>query len=180
MNGLNIPHVLEPQQDSTLAGTVQKNVDAVRAVEGVPHINHPNFGWALTAEVLTQVENNRLLEPNVVRAFEGSVVAPLRRAAKEVFPASALAAGSFAESGSEDARAEAVALYDALIATIRRVLAQMEDSETLAAIVEELRIVIRTGREAKVLLEKLRDEEGAGIFGGEGRRDAEPKKPKDR
>ena len=131
-------------------------------------------------DLLDEFENNRLLEPNVVRSFEVAVSAPLRRAAKEVFPASSLAASSFAESGSEDARAEAVALYDALIATIRRVLAQMADSETLAAIVEDLRIVIRTGREARVLLEKLRDEEGAGIFGSESRRDGEPDKPKDR
>lgn len=62
VNGLNIPHVLEPQRDSTLVGTVQKNVDAVRGVAGVPHINHPNFAWALSHEVLAQVRGDRLLE----------------------------------------------------------------------------------------------------------------------
>lgn len=62
VNGLNIPGVIVPLKDSTLLGTVQKNVDAVRAVEGVPHINHPNFGWALSAEILAQVKNDKLLE----------------------------------------------------------------------------------------------------------------------
>jgi hypothetical protein len=62
INGLNIPHVLEPRTDSTILGTIQKNVDAVRAVEGVPHINHPNFGWALDHEILMQVERDKLLE----------------------------------------------------------------------------------------------------------------------
>jgi hypothetical protein len=37
-------------------------VDAIREVEGVPHINHPNFEWAFGAEELAQVENDRLLE----------------------------------------------------------------------------------------------------------------------
>lgn len=62
VNGLNIPRVIEPRSDSTLLGTIQRNVDAVREVEGVPHINHPNFGWALPQEILAQVRNNRLLE----------------------------------------------------------------------------------------------------------------------
>jgi predicted metal-dependent phosphoesterase TrpH len=62
VNGLNLPHVVAAQTDSTLLGTIQKNVDAVRHVEGVPHINHPNFGWAIDKETLAQVENDRLLE----------------------------------------------------------------------------------------------------------------------
>jgi hypothetical protein len=62
VNGLNLPHVIAPQTDSTLLGTIQKNVDAVRHVEGVPHINHPNFGWAIDQETLAQVQNDRLLE----------------------------------------------------------------------------------------------------------------------
>jgi hypothetical protein len=62
VNGLNIPHVIAPRQDSTLVGTIQANVDAVREVQGVPHINHPNFRWAFDHRVLAQVRNDRLLE----------------------------------------------------------------------------------------------------------------------
>jgi predicted metal-dependent phosphoesterase TrpH len=62
VNGLNIPGVIAPKTDTTLLGTIQKNIDAVRAAEGVPHINHPNFGWALNADVLAQVKNDKLIE----------------------------------------------------------------------------------------------------------------------
>jgi hypothetical protein len=62
VNGLNIPGLIEPRTDSTLVGTIQQNVDAVREVNGVPHINHPNFRWAFGAAELLQVRNDRLLE----------------------------------------------------------------------------------------------------------------------
>ena len=62
VNGLNIPHLVQPRTDSTLLGTVQKNVDAVREVSGVPHINHPNFGWAIGQDVLARVRNDKLIE----------------------------------------------------------------------------------------------------------------------
>jgi arylsulfatase A-like enzyme/CubicO group peptidase (beta-lactamase class C family) len=62
VNGLNIPGVIVPRTDSTLLGTVQKNVDAVREAEGVPHINHPNFGWAISQDVLSKVRNDKLIE----------------------------------------------------------------------------------------------------------------------
>ncbi len=62
VNGLNIPGVIAPQTDSTLLGTIQKNVDAVRRVDGVPHINHPNFGWAITEDVLAKVKSDKLIE----------------------------------------------------------------------------------------------------------------------
>ena len=62
VNGLNVPHLIEPRFDSTLVGTIQKNVDAVREVEGVPHVNHPNFRWAFDHHVLAQVRNDKLLE----------------------------------------------------------------------------------------------------------------------
>ncbi|MBC7788321.1 MAG: PHP domain-containing protein [Anaerolineae bacterium] len=62
VNGLNLPHVVEPRTDSTLVGTIQKNVDAVREVDGVPHINHPNFRWAFGKEILAKIERDKLLE----------------------------------------------------------------------------------------------------------------------
>jgi hypothetical protein len=62
VNGLNLPHLVEPRTDSTLVGTIQRNVDAVREVEGVPHINHPNFRWAFGAAELLQIRNDRLIE----------------------------------------------------------------------------------------------------------------------
>ena len=62
VNGLNISRAVSPQADSTLLGTIQKNVDAVRNANGAPHINHPNFGWALDQATMAEVKNNNLLE----------------------------------------------------------------------------------------------------------------------
>ena len=62
VNGLNLPGLVNPRTGSTLVATIQNNVDAIREVEGVPHVNHPNFRWAFGAEELAQVENDRLLE----------------------------------------------------------------------------------------------------------------------
>jgi len=62
VNGLNLPRVVEPVVGPSLVATIQANVDAVRDAGGVPHINHPNFGWALGADELAQVDRCRLLE----------------------------------------------------------------------------------------------------------------------
>jgi len=62
VNGLNIARQVEAQSGSSVLDVLQKNVDAIRAASGVPHINHPNFQWALTGDDLRQVRNNRLFE----------------------------------------------------------------------------------------------------------------------
>jgi len=62
VNGLGLPEFVEPRTGSTMVGTIQANIDAIREVDGVPHINHPNFGWAFGAEELAQVRDDRLLE----------------------------------------------------------------------------------------------------------------------
>ena len=62
INGININTLVIPQRADSLVDTIQRNVDAIREVEGAPHINHPNFGWSFGAEALAQVEGDRLLE----------------------------------------------------------------------------------------------------------------------
>jgi hypothetical protein len=62
VNGLNLPALVEARRAESLVATIQANVDAIREVEGVPHVNHPNFEWAFGAEELRQVERDRLLE----------------------------------------------------------------------------------------------------------------------
>lgn len=62
INGLNITHVVEPQGGNSVVETIQRNVDAVHTASGVPHINHPNYRWAITAEDLKQVSNYKLFE----------------------------------------------------------------------------------------------------------------------
>jgi hypothetical protein len=62
LNGLDVSELVTPQKGTSVVDTLQRNVNAIRKAHGVPHINHPNFGWAVTAEELRQVENNKLFE----------------------------------------------------------------------------------------------------------------------
>jgi len=62
INGLNIKQVVEPQRGDSVASVIQNNVNAIRRVEGVPHVNHPNFHWAIGANDLKSVKNLRLFE----------------------------------------------------------------------------------------------------------------------
>lgn len=62
VNGLNLPGLVPARSDSTLVGTIQANVDAIRGAGGVPHINHPNFRWAFGYDALRRVRNDKLFE----------------------------------------------------------------------------------------------------------------------
>ncbi|HVT44618.1 MAG TPA: CehA/McbA family metallohydrolase [Thermoanaerobaculia bacterium] len=62
INGLGLERLVPPQGGTSVSSVIQRNVDAVRGARGVPHINHPNFGWAISAEDLARVERYRLLE----------------------------------------------------------------------------------------------------------------------
>ena len=62
VNGLDIHEVLPALQDSTLIGTIQRNVNVIREAEGIPHINHPNYLWSMGLEDLAQVQRYSLLE----------------------------------------------------------------------------------------------------------------------
>jgi hypothetical protein len=62
VNGLNVPGLIEARTASSLMATIQANVDAIREVDAVPHINHPNFRWSFGAAELALVERYRLLE----------------------------------------------------------------------------------------------------------------------
>lgn len=62
INGLDLEKEIEPQGGTSVVDVIQRNVDAIREVKGVPHINHPNFGWSITAEDIKKVRNNKLFE----------------------------------------------------------------------------------------------------------------------
>ncbi len=62
VNGIDTRERIGRQEGTSALEILQRSVDAVRAQDGVPHINHPNFTWALTAEQLKSVRNNKLLE----------------------------------------------------------------------------------------------------------------------
>ena len=64
INALNLPidsSRSKPRRHG-VAEVLQNNVDAIRMAGGVPHINHPNFGWAITPDELRALRNNKLFE----------------------------------------------------------------------------------------------------------------------
>jgi hypothetical protein len=62
VNGLDVGRRIEPQGGTSVVDVLNRDVAAIRAENGVPHINHPNFRWSITREELQQVRNNRLFE----------------------------------------------------------------------------------------------------------------------
>lgn len=68
VNATNVAERIEPQGGTSVRDVMQRNVDAVleqRRRTGrpmFPHINHPNFGWAVTAEDLIGLEGEKFFE----------------------------------------------------------------------------------------------------------------------
>jgi len=62
INALGIDSVVMPNALAGSVATLQKNIDDVREKGGVPQLNHPNFGWALTAAEIKQLKNITLVE----------------------------------------------------------------------------------------------------------------------
>jgi len=122
--------------------------------------------------ILWEYENNRLWESNQVRQVEGLIPAPLAALAKDDFPATARQVDAYAKTGDEAVRAAAAEGYRAIARRIAAVLKQMEEAESLAALIEELRTVIKLENEA------IRDVEGR-VRQNE-REFFQPKKPSDK
>ncbi len=68
VNATNIAELIPPQGGGSVVEVMQNNVDAVIAQRRAtgqamfPHINHPNFGWSITAEDLIAVQRERFFE----------------------------------------------------------------------------------------------------------------------
>jgi hypothetical protein len=63
VNALGITAVIQPKRGKVSSlENLQLNIDAVRSAGGVPQINHPNFGWALTADTISKTKGVMLFE----------------------------------------------------------------------------------------------------------------------
>lgn len=68
INAINLDELILPQHGNSVVDTIQRNLDAIIAhgkTVGKPvlaHINHPNFGWSLTAEDLATIRGERFFE----------------------------------------------------------------------------------------------------------------------
>ena len=68
MNATNLRHKITPQGGDSVYDVMQRNMNALlaqRKATGQPmflHLNHPNFGWGVTAEELMRVKGERFFE----------------------------------------------------------------------------------------------------------------------
>ncbi|MGQ0766181.1 MAG: CehA/McbA family metallohydrolase [Gemmatimonadota bacterium] len=62
VNGLQLSTFVPPQGGNSVVEVIQNNIDAIRAARGLPSLNHPNFGWAVTAADMKKLRNDRLFE----------------------------------------------------------------------------------------------------------------------
>jgi hypothetical protein len=68
LGGINLQTMIQPQGGGSVVETMQRNVDAVlmqRKETGVPmfpHINHPNFYYAITAQDMIDLNGERFFE----------------------------------------------------------------------------------------------------------------------
>jgi len=62
VNAYNIARLVVPTKGASMIATIQGNVNAIREAEGLPSVNHPNFGWAFGSKELLAVENLSLFE----------------------------------------------------------------------------------------------------------------------
>ena len=68
LNATNVQELIDPQGGNSLVEVIQRNIDAVlaqRSQTGVPimpHVNHPNFRYAITAEDMIQLNHERFFE----------------------------------------------------------------------------------------------------------------------
>lgn len=68
LNGLNLQELVPPQGGETMRDTIQRNIDAV-VEQGerlsrptLTHVNHPSFGWALTARDIASIRGENFFE----------------------------------------------------------------------------------------------------------------------
>jgi hypothetical protein len=68
INASNLRELIKPQGGKSVADVIQNDINAVmeqRRRTGqamIPHVNHPNFEWALTAEDMVAVRGERFFE----------------------------------------------------------------------------------------------------------------------
>jgi hypothetical protein len=114
--------------------------------------------------ILWEFENNRLLEPRNVRELEGATSVPLTGLAKEAFPDTARQVDEFANQGDEKVRTSSVSGYEQIVARLEIIIKAMGDAETLAAIIEQFKGVIKIEDQSAREVERRIQEAGKALF----------------
>jgi hypothetical protein len=183
VNGLNLRTLVEPQGGTSVADVLQRNVDAIRRAEGVPHINHPNFVWAIAPAELEAVHGYRLFEifnghPEVNNL--GGVDAPgleemwdrLLGAGKPVYGIAVDDAHHFKRPGEADASGpgRGWVMVRARALTLDAILGAMEAGQFYASTGVELEDVAVTDTDMQVRVKADGDAKFRIQFVGEGGR----------
>lgn len=125
--------------------------------------------------ILLEYENNRLIEPAKVREIENAITVPLAGLGKEDFPRTARQVGEFAAGGDEAVRTAAAGGIDQILARLLAVLQRMEQAETLAALLEDLRGVIKLEDRAILDVETTLKNTLESLFGPGPGKESQPK-----
>ncbi|MGE3173345.1 MAG: hypothetical protein AB7O97_12025 [Planctomycetota bacterium] len=134
------------------------------------------FAADLYQRILWEYENNRIWEPHKVREYEGLTSVPLASLSAEPFPTTAHAVATFADTGDEELRAVAVEGYTRILARLDAIIEVMEQVETLAALIEQLRGVIKVEDDAIGEVERRLRAAGESVFGPPGGTDPDKDK----
>jgi hypothetical protein len=129
------------------------------------------FVGDLYQRILWEYENNRLIESNKVRQMESLIPVPLAAIAKEAFPASGRLVDGYSGSGLPEAKVSALATYDDILRRLQAVLKEMEQAESLAALLEDLRVVIKIEDSVIKEVENRKEAEEQSVFGDHGKDD---------
>ena len=62
VNAYNPARLIEPQHGASVAAAIQNNTDEIRRGRGIPSLNHPNFGWAISIGDMLKVKDLGLFE----------------------------------------------------------------------------------------------------------------------
>jgi predicted metal-dependent phosphoesterase TrpH len=62
INAYNLEREVQPMHGDSVFATIRNNLDAIRAVKGLPSVNHPNFHWAISTEDLLKIKDLRVFE----------------------------------------------------------------------------------------------------------------------
>ena len=62
INGFAPNVLVKPTGGSSVLDMAQKMIDALRGAGAAPSVNHPNYGWAISADELLQLQRTKLFE----------------------------------------------------------------------------------------------------------------------
>lgn len=62
VNAYGLRELVEPVFKTGVVETIQGNVDAIKAKNGIPSLNHPNFIWSITPAQMARIDGLQLFE----------------------------------------------------------------------------------------------------------------------